>query len=59
MGHGHVYIEYPKRAKSTAIEYTQEVLRLTHEIIIFPVFFFIVQTTGFTSTYFQAHRVSI
>ena len=28
IGYGHVYIEYTKSAKSTAIEYTQEVPRI-------------------------------
>ena len=36
IAHGHVYIDYPKSAKSTAIEYTQEVLRLNAKSILFP-----------------------
>ena len=40
IGHGHVYIEYPKSAKNTAIEYTQEVLRVNCEFIIFRASFF-------------------
>ena len=36
IGRGHVYVEYPKSAKSTAIEHTQEVLRVKREVITFP-----------------------
>ena len=39
IGRGHLYIEYPESAKSTAIEYTQDeqvVLRVKCECIIFP-----------------------
>ena len=36
IGRGHVHLEYPKSAKNTAMEYTQEVLRVKCEFIIFP-----------------------
>ena len=42
IGRGHVYIEYPKSAKRTADEYTQEeVLRVKCEFIIFSGIFFL------------------
>ena len=36
IGRGHVYLEYPKSAKSSAIEYAQEVLRVKCEFITLP-----------------------
>ena len=40
IGRGHVCLEYPKSAKSTAVD-TQEVLRVKCDFTIFPASFFV------------------